>query len=272
MSHTRRLIFLHVPKTAGSSMRGILYMNYKKSQIFLAREMWKGNPNFHHLTDEQKRDILLLMGHMPFGLHRFLPGESFEYFTLLREPVDRIISLYKHIQRFPDHHFAAEMKKHEYSLSDFFNLRLSPAFDNCQVRMLAEAMDVPFGELTEDHLEAAKHNLEKYFPLAGVQDQFDEFILLLSARYRWRIPYYRRMKVNRNRDNNKTEISASEKSLILKYNALDEELYRFVKNRFQTLLKNTEPNIEAKLVTFRKRNKWFSRLISLLPNAVSPDA
>lgn len=253
-------------------MRGILYMNYKKDQIFLAREMWKGNPNFHRLIGEQKKNISLLMGHMPFGLHRNLPPESFEYFTLVRDPIDRIISLYKHIQRFPDHHFAAEMKEHNYTLSDFFNLKLSPAFDNCQVRMLADAMNVPFGEINETHLQTAISNLEKYFPLAGVQDQFDEFIILLAARYQWRIPYYRRMKVNRGRRNSDAEISEGEKSLILNYNKLDEELYKYVKNRFHTTLLNSEPDIEHKLVKFRRRNKWFSRLISLLPNAVSPDA
>lgn len=270
MPHPDCLIFLHIPKTAGSSMRGILELNYRKKNIFLAREMWKGNPNFHALSPGERSRIRLLMGHQAFGLHDHIGSRSFEYFTLLREPEDRIISLYYHILRFPDHHFAKEMADKKYTLKELIDSRVSLPFDNCQVRMLSGNMQAPFGTLNENDLAKAIAHLEKYFPLAGVQDRFDEFVLLLSDRYGWKLPYYRRLKVSGNRVK-KEAIDAATREAIRSCNRLDEQLVAYVSARFAKQVEAEGEGFARRLEKYRRFNRFFAKTMNAIPFFRKPE-
>ncbi|TND09663.1 MAG: hypothetical protein FD123_1020 [Bacteroidetes bacterium] len=251
-------------------MRGILELNYRKKNIFLAREMWKGNPNFHALSEEKRKSIRLLMGHQGFGLHKHIGNRSFEYFTLLREPVDRIISLYYHILRFPDHHFAKEMAEKKYTLKELIDQKVSLPFDNCQVRMLSGQMQVPFGELNETHLELAIKNLEMYFPLAGLQNRFDEFVLLLSDRYGWKLPYYRRLKVSGNRVK-KNELDAATIEAIRSCNQLDEKLIAHVSTRFEAQLTGLGEPFAKRVKRYRRINSIFAKTMNAIPFFKKPE-
>lgn len=263
------LLFLHIPKTAGSSMRSILELNYGKNEWFLAREMWKGNPNFHALPEEKRKQLRLVMGHQAFGLHTAIGERSFEYFTLLRDPVDRIMSLYYHILRNREHPLYGEFQREKYTLADVLHKQLSPAYDNCQVRMLAGAMDVPYGGITETHYHTAIENLEKHIPLAGLQNRFDEFVLLLADRYRWRLPYYRRFKVGGNRIA-KSALDAETTALIRAHNAWDERLLAYVTVRFEKQVAAQGPGFPARVKRYAKRNRLFEKFVNALPWVKKP--
>ena len=268
MAHPKTLIFLHIPKTAGSTTRGILEMNYRKGERFLVREMWKDNPNFKSLADTERARIKLLYGHMGFGLHELLNHSDIEYFSLMRPVVPRIISLYEHILRFPDHHFAGEMTALGYTLAELFTKAKHQAFDNCQVRMLSGNMHAPFGAITSKDLEQAISNIEQYFPIVGIQERFDEFVLLLQRRYKWQIPYYRRLKVNRSPS--RYQPDAATLKLITTYNQQDQELYQYVSERFAKQLSQS-PDIAKKLPRYQKRNGYFSMLMNAIPFVAKPD-
>lgn len=263
------LLFLHIPKTAGSSMRSILELNYRKNEWFLAREMWKGSPNFYALPEEKRKQLRLVMGHQPFGLHNAIGERSFEYFTLLRDPVDRIISLYFYILRNSNHQFYEEVHREKYTLADILHKKLSPAFDNCQVRLLSGEMNVPYGEITETHYNKAIENLERYIPLAGLQNRFDEFVLLLADRYRWRRPYYRRVQVGRNRIA-KSALDADTTALIRAHNVWDERLLAYVTARFEKQVAAQGPDFPARVKRYAKRNRLFGKIVNALPWVKKP--
>ncbi|MCE2772841.1 MAG: hypothetical protein LW750_05310 [Bacteroidetes bacterium] len=268
MAHPKTLIFLHIPKTAGSTTRGILEMNYRKNERFLVREMWKDNPNFKKLSDAERARIKLLYGHMGFGLHEYLNHSHVEYFSLMRPVVPRIISLYEHILRFPDHHFAAEMDEHRYTLEELFTKANFLPFDNCQVRMLSGNMHAPFGTIGANDLQKAISNIEQHFPIVGIQERFDEFILLLQQRYNWKIPYYRRLKVNRSAK--RYQPDAATLDVINTYNQLDHKLYLYVCERFKKQL-SQHPEIAKKFPRYQKRNHYFSMLMNALPFVAKDD-
>jgi len=264
MSHPDHLLFLHIPKTAGSTMQSILEVNYRKKKRFVPQQMWKNNPNFHSLSDTQRSGIRLLMGHMPFGLHEKLGGGAFEYFTILRDPVDRIISLYYHILRHEHHPFHDELKAHDGSVSALLEKKLWPAFDNCQVRMLCGDLFLPYGEVTEKHLDLALQNIENHFPLVGLQSRFDELVLQLKDRYGWRFPYYRRFQVGRNRVG-KAAPAEQDVETILRHNALDAKLLAAVKGRVEEELKKAGPEFAARVQRYKKRNKLFQKITDVIP-------
>src|SRR4051812_5972736 len=98
MNRPAHLIFLHIPKTAGSTLTTIMHRQYSADEIYDIYEVRK-SPQLMALPEEQRAKIKLLKGHIPFGLHAFLPNGKAEYFTILREPVDRVLSHYYHFAR-----------------------------------------------------------------------------------------------------------------------------------------------------------------------------
>lgn len=245
-------------------MQGIVSHNYPNKVQFEATRMWLNNPSFHALTEAQRYKIKLLQGHMPFGLHAKLSPGTFEYFTILREPVDRVISLNHHILRNPHHPFHEQLTAKKRTYTELMESGLWKAFDNCQVRMLSGDLDVPYGKVTEAHLNKALDNMQKHFPLVGVQNRFDEFVLILTERYGWKFPYYRRFQVAPSRVK-KSDLSEEDIKGISERNALDIKLYSIYAERFENdLVRRGEP-FQKKLKRYRRRNKIMEKLLNLIP-------
>ena len=93
----QKLYFLHIPKTAGTSVSSMLAEVALKADLqfrgpYLLDDLGK-NPNW------QESDIL--SGH----LGRFPINYDFEYFTIIRDPIERLYSYYSHVKRDPGHYF-----------------------------------------------------------------------------------------------------------------------------------------------------------------------
>lgn len=85
--------FLHIPKTGGTSLTKLIDTYYKKSEILpyqLTEQLIKNWPI--DITN-----IKLIRGHFGYGLHHIFGRENMRYFTILRDPLKRTISAYKHI-------------------------------------------------------------------------------------------------------------------------------------------------------------------------------
>jgi hypothetical protein len=79
----------------------------------------------------------LLFGHFSFGLHDMVADDNPEYATVLRDPVERVVSLYHHHRRFPSSPYHKLLNERRYSLSDFVLSGLTPETNNEVVRNLS---------------------------------------------------------------------------------------------------------------------------------------
>lgn len=91
------LFFMHVPKTAGVSMRLYLRNQYSSADI-LAEDWWSLLENRENI----KRSKLAL-GHFPYNLRSILPDGT-RMLTIVRDPVQRTLSALKHLMRDPSFH------------------------------------------------------------------------------------------------------------------------------------------------------------------------
>src|SRR3989304_7440515 len=86
------VIFLHIPKTAGSSLRKVVERFYSPEKIYLIYERNHNNMHdrnaFKALSDSDKLKIKIFMGHVSFGLHDFIP-QACSYVTMLRDPIEK---------------------------------------------------------------------------------------------------------------------------------------------------------------------------------------
>ena len=254
MDHSN-LIFLHIPKAAGSTLHPVLERHTRKRSyrtITLPEQL----EAFKCLPAHERHRIRLLKGHMPFGMHAFLKGGS-RYITLLRHPAERVVSHYYYVKRQPGHYLHPHLAR-GMSLADFASAGLSGELDNGQVRLLSgHDQDIPCGACTPDLLEIAKRHIEQHFAVAGLTEQFDESLVLMAIELGWNwTPYYLNRNVTKEKPVAK-QIDPVALKAIEQANPLDFELYDWASQRFQDQLARRQPEVDARIAQLNRANRLY---------------
>ncbi len=249
------LIFLHIPKAAGSTLSGVLMDQYhrKNSYRLDGKQPQKAVKRFKQLPEQQRARIKLLRGHLSFGLHMFIPGDSV-YFTMLRQPVERIISHYYYVLQRRNHHLHQTVTSQNISLKDYVAKRLSPQLSDGMVKMISGK-----GYLVKDNvcppemLEHALENLDRYFFLPGLTERFDETLLLLKDRFNWPAPVYLKRRVTAARPGQE-ELDKETLDVIRQHNRLDIKLYEHAATLFDKKITSLGEEFQTRLKAFRLLN------------------
>lgn len=266
---------MHVPKAGGTTLHSIIDKQYKKDEIFYIKADKTHEEAFQSVEalDKEARDKLkVIKGHMPFGLHKYL-SQPFTYITYLREPVKRVISNYYYLINSPDHYLFKEVAGKNMSLEDYVRSDLTNEVDNYQTRMFSGMNidrflfgKVPIVDCTQEDLLRAKQNLDKYFCLVGLTNQFDESLLLLKRYFGWSRVYYFKRKET---DYKKNEVSQNTMEVIKSRNELDEELYTYAKDKFSSLLEIQNNGFHDDLRKFKRNNEMYGRVMKFTYNIYS---
>jgi hypothetical protein len=236
------LIFLHIPKTAGTTLNRIIEWQYNPLSIYTMDPygIRATVERFKKLSEERRRRIRVVRGHLLYGIHEFLP-QGATYITMLREPVARFLSSYYFILRRPLHPLHRKLKTERLGVEDY--LRLTPHRQNLQCRFIAGIGEG--GNCDEQVLKAAKENLARSFTVAGLCERFPESLMLMTTSFGWEIPFYENRKVSKNR----SAVEPGVIDTIREHNRLDIELYEFAKKRFEESLRKNERVITKALTT-----------------------
>ena len=217
------LVFVHIQKTAGKTLRQILYRQYTRGHTRLVRNYFVAPDVSRNvvkgLAAEPPEDLRVIHGHILFWPDIEWP-EGTQFLTILRDPVERVISHY--------YWNRARSSRFRKTLEDAVIGGSVP--DNLQTRVLAAQMP-PFGEATDEMLEEALRSLKR-ITVVGLTERFDESFVLATRSLGWRRMLYRKENVTPDRKP-QDEISSKAIDLIQRYNALDIELYRSATKRFE---------------------------------------
>ena len=130
------LYFIHLPKTAGTSLRTLLQNHLYGDHLGLVYEDW----GYWNAAEARAKlnGHEALYGHFCYGLHRLLQDPHPRYVTMLRHPVDRVVSLYKHFKRDPNTGVMhAAIQAENLSLREFVQRGLSMETNNHCTKMLS---------------------------------------------------------------------------------------------------------------------------------------
>jgi hypothetical protein len=184
----RALLFLHIPKAAGATLRRLLVAVYGVDRVFWVKpggEREQSLKALDAMPEEKKRQLKVVTGHVKYGLVDPLLPQPLDYITLLRDPVERTRSLYQYVQGLADHPL------HELARGDLATFATSPRqaqVDNLQVRMLAGNLPIGSHRWTRPVRRRdwwrARRNLRR-FVAVGVQERYGEFVKLLADRLDW---------------------------------------------------------------------------------------
>lgn len=233
-----QIFFLHIPKTAGTTLISLLDSQFAPEKI-CPEQLPAGLPQ---LSPEKLASYRFIRGHFDYNFHRLLPKKPL-FLTMLRDPIDRVISFY-------------EFWKLNNGISSGVNADITPAFRaeiehnpipfitsqipsihmevyNSQTRrIVSSAEDYLPGIPDQDVLELAKRRLREEFLFFGLVERFNDSLELLSYTLGWR-PFrnYENKNVNAGRMH-RSELPQAVLDAILEQNQLDFALYRFACDEF----------------------------------------
>jgi hypothetical protein len=277
------LIHLHIRKTGGTSLNSAIKHAFRGHEVFelyaeggcehTSLGVASLDPLWRKLTEVGLDQLRYLSGHVPFGTHQLF-GSRAKYFTLVRDPVERVISTFFWLTDGP---FCRAGKP--LSLEDYVETRDDIYLNNYQIRVLSGApefteiasqsgvREVIFGPPVERrHLEQAKRNIAEHFLVAAPLERLTETALVLRTMYGW--PMRRLHNEYKNRNPNRPqagEISLKVINTILDCNAYDAELYQWIKYRFAAQCVSFEPQFSEDLKKFQRINGILNSLGKYLP-------
>lgn len=263
-SLTPALLFVHIPKTAGSTLEQILLRQYRAADIYPFIEL-HDYARVRTLPPEQKARYKLFQGHMPYGLHKNLPQPA-RYVTLLRNPIQVALSSYFYFEqgyrRDVLHQNVTTMVP---TVADMEQSKMRSMFDNLQTRYLSGLVRTKFGECSQEMLELAKTHLVRDFVL-GLVERFDEAVVSLANIFGWRAPYYIRTNVSRTRMP-REQIAPDVLAWLREQNRFDIELYAFAETLFETQIKTLGKPMAQAVQEYRIRNRRYGSLCDRLSRA-----
>lgn len=260
------IIFVHILKTGGMTLNTIIEKHYSPDRTystFPSRHHPQGSlETFHQFTEAQKAKLDVLYGHMSYGLHEYLP-RSAVYFTLLRDPVDRVISRYYHIHRDPKSLLHEEIQSGQMDLVDFTkHMAEAGQMDNLQTRVIAGNWVLRgYGECDEQMLATAKENLKK-FAVIGLMERFDETCLLLQRAFGWRDVYYTKRNVTKSRPL-QADIPDQTLQILQAHNQFDMALYEYAVELFEKQVRQQGPSFAKDVQLYQWKNGRLSSLRQL---------
>jgi hypothetical protein len=258
--HNETAIFVHIPKTAGTTINRIIDRQYPAHARHWIKRHNVGVEEFRALSPTHRAELRLVRGHIPYGLHEYV-HEPVAYFTILRQPIERLISYYYFVQREPEHYLHDYANTQGVTLQRYVESRVSLQTDNFQTRLISGIWtDVGYGECDQATLTLAKHNLAEHFAVVGLTERFDETLLLLQRAFAWRNVFYRRLNVTQGRPPRET-LSAETLAVLQEHNRLDLELYTYAKELFRRKVREQGASFPLTVRTFQCANRWIHPLL-----------
>jgi hypothetical protein len=180
------VLFMHVPRTAGTAFRDAITPNYRQAEIAY---LYPDPPGFlvenlSLLPLQQRRGFRLVIGHFRYGVHAWLPQESI-YVSVVRHPLSRVISQYLFVGQTQPALVTENGRRLE--LEQVLERKNSVDFDNAMVRYFGGVDDkeVPPGMVNREVYERAVHHLRTRFAYVGNQEAAQESYRALRERFEW---------------------------------------------------------------------------------------
>jgi hypothetical protein len=189
------LRFLHIAKTAGTTFRAVLENAYRGRAVFaFTGDSSIDLPACRAFLGDHDGEEMLFLGHAPVrtGISEV---DAVPTITILRDPIDRVCSFCRHVAEGKSPHLAERFPAGCFDLDEFLASG-DPELSNLQTKMLLNTVHcaddtVLCGVSGEAAVGEAVDVLARRLICFGVQDFFDESLILFSTRLSWGLPLYK---------------------------------------------------------------------------------
>lgn len=224
-------VFLHIQKTAGTSLVHLAARHYGTENIITHGD-YVGRP------PESLVDIPFVSGHFGYAYAKSLIKDRVS-FTFLREPVERVLSLYYFYRSQDPNLFPMYRIAHESTLSEFLERGLNDPYVrsriwNNQTWQLAHGYGAPDMRGQSDFTPQAQIELAiehvQEFSFVGLMEEYNDGVRAVTDLLGWS-PDATQVCENANKERlTAKDLSDEETSLVNELTGLDKILYQYVQS------------------------------------------
>lgn len=277
------LIHLHLPKTGGSTLNGMIKRGFKRDEMFqstlLDDQVFSGLGVATYESCERSlrryelNHIRYLSGHVPYGVHRIFNRPA-QYISVVRHPVERVLSYFFFGRQIGDPY----LKNGRWlSLEEYVENQRDIILNDHQTRVISGCPDLdakagPCGAevigapVQAHHLDQAKRNVENSFLAIASLEQLTELALMVRTIYGW--PMRRLHNDYKNPTKGRprlADIAPHLIKIIERCNAHDIELYEWAGKRFAEQRQLFEPGLSKDRRIYGVVNRVLNTAGRLLP-------
>ena len=174
------LLHIHVPRASGSSLHAWFLQTVGKNGVAQANAA--ADVQAAVATRGLPDRPAVVSGHFIHGVHDLLEGHPHRYVVLLRDPVQRVLSLFRYMHSLPGHKSHALMNQPGMTIARYYADRVPSG--GPRNGMVAQLSGILGERVTpaEEHLEQACDNLLSGAALVGLADN-PAPLLKQAARY-----------------------------------------------------------------------------------------
>ena len=217
-----KYFFLHIPKTAGTTFRHLLYDHFAEEQIYPNQSQLINNGGGYLNKKEfiaqipQLPENVIFTGHYNWNVTKHFDS-SLKTIVFFREPIARTKSHIKHQNR-----YHPKLRGLPYSeILQLSQKRLA----NLQARQLG------FRPKKKNFNQVLRHL--RAIDVIGITEEFETSINQVNRQFRWEISYDKQMDKNQHPNKDLHQFTKEDEELIAKINKVDIRLYQRVLKRFE---------------------------------------
>lgn len=222
-----RFVFLHIPKTAGTTFRYMIYNHFDDDKLYpTVKDLKKNNHGYlnQNILKEKHKEVFdkeFVIGHFNIHVVQMMPKDV-KILTFLRNPVNRTLSHLKHLKK-------NNPKYKNLDINEVVRLEINNIYH-------VQALCLGFNQNKPNYAE-----LEKYInrvDFIGMTDYFDESISLCNKMFDWKLEHIKPM--NKIDGNVLRELDSKSMSMICRRLIPDITAYNLAFRKFSRLCKSNE--------------------------------
>jgi hypothetical protein len=250
-----KIRFLHVPKTAGTSLTDCLNQFYKNRHYLFSGDLEKDKGRYQKISASKRAQISLFSGHAPriTGIPEI---DILPTITFFRDPVERVKSFCQHVSEGKSRYLLKDYPPAKFSLDEFLNNDINE-LSNIHTKLLLCGQKQPLPETDPQTIvETAVNVLKKDIVCFGITEQFDRSLLLFHYKLGWKKwPVYKKLNVK----NQQKLIVFTDNNIkkIRELNEIDIAVYNKALDLFTEELSSIAGTIESNWVDFQKKQRAF---------------
>lgn len=246
---------MHIPKTAGTTFLSILGRQYHRARTFdLTGDVAADAARLDSMRAPDRKAIRLFTGHAP--IETGLPDpDAASIIAFLRDPIERVRSFCQHVAEGKSPYLLRDFPPESFDLDRFLS-GTGGELSNLQTKMLINRGSITASERLDrmrasEARDLALENLFGRITAFGLQEKFDESVLMFSELFGWSLPFY----YSRNESGFQTgfELEGRHRDRIAELNAIDIEVHEAARRAFDDQLSSRIR--EGQAARFRLMNR-----------------
>jgi len=226
-------VFSHIPKTAGTSLESYLI------QAFLLKDVLNINAdeinNLPQCLYMKNKYPKFITGYHPMQgmLYQLLKDTNVVHISMMRDPIERVISFYNHMNT--KHYHANNGSNSVLEFDDFLNQPDLSEIHNGQAKRFAGMLDTDLEISDKDIYFRAKYCIDNCFSVVGVTEFFSQFHKLIAKKCA--VTFHDLPPITRLETKVQLACLQPEQMKIIKRkNKIDIQLYQYVRSKFVNLI------------------------------------